>query len=324
VKPFRFGLAAARYNEPERWLALARRAEDVGYDVFMVADHLPRLSTFPALMAAANATRTITLATYVLNQDFRSPGLLAHEAASVHLLTGGRLELGIGAGWARREYLQLGLQYDAAGVRVSRFEEYLHVVRGLLHATAPFSYSGKYFSLEDCAPLEGRLLPPPRILVGGGSPRILGIAARLADIISVATRATADGRVDMPNIKLGAVDDKVRRIREAAGERFEHLELRVTIRDLHVTPDRRARARELLNTWAAAPGMANVDQLTEEDVLESPFVAIGTPEQIAEQFERGRERWGFAFLEIYNSDFEVVGPVLEKLKPRAIGPSTFK
>ncbi|MBV9599630.1 MAG: TIGR03621 family F420-dependent LLM class oxidoreductase [Chloroflexi bacterium] len=316
MRPFRFGLAAARFNEPDKWLAFARRAEAAGYDCFMVPDHLGRLATFPALMAAAGATRSIKLATYVLNQDFRSPGLLAIEAASVQLLTGGRLQLGIGAGWARREYTQLGLQYDAARVRVSRFEEYLEVVRGLLHATTPFSYSGKFFTLDGCVPLEPRPDPPPPILVGGGSPRILGIAARLADIISVATRATADGRVDMPNISLAAVEDKVRRIREAAGDRFEQIELNVTMRELRLADDRRGAARELLNTWARAPGMANVDQLTEDDVLESPFIAIGTVDQIVEQFERARERWGFAFLEIYNSDFEVVGPIIERLNGR--------
>jgi probable F420-dependent oxidoreductase len=316
VRPFRFGLAAARYNEPDKWLALARRAEAAGYECFMVADHLGRLSTFPALMAAAGATRKIKLATYVLNQDFRSPGLLAYEAASVHLLTGGRLQLGIGAGWAQREYIQLGLKYDAAGVRVSRFQEYLTVVRGLLHATEPFSYAGKFFTLDNCAPLEPRHTPPPPILVGGGSPRILGMAARLADIISVATRATADGRVDMPNISLAAVEDKVGRIREAAGDRFDQIQLNVTMRSLQITQDRGAAARELLNTWSKAPGMANVDQLTEEDVLESPFIALGTAEQIIEQFEKARERWGFAFLEIYNSDFDTVGPIIERLNGR--------
>jgi alkanesulfonate monooxygenase SsuD/methylene tetrahydromethanopterin reductase-like flavin-dependent oxidoreductase (luciferase family) len=151
VRPFRFGLQAARVNDPDQWLALARSAEESGYACFMVPDHLGRLSTFPALMAAAAVTREIKLATYVLNQDFRPPGVLAQEAAAVHLLTNGRLELGIGAGWAIHEYTQAGLKYDGAGVRVARFAEYLEVVKGLLNATAPFSYNGSFFTLDSYA-----------------------------------------------------------------------------------------------------------------------------------------------------------------------------
>ena len=316
MRPFRFGFQAGRVNEPEEWVALARCAEDTGYSCFMVPDHLGRLAPFPALMAAAAVTRTIKLATYVLNQDWRPPAILAQEAASVQLLVGGRLELGIGAGWAQREYRQAGITYDSAGVRVSRFEEYLEVVRGALHATAPFSYAGKFFTAEAYAPLSPRVTPPP-ILIGGGSPRILAIGGRLADVISVSTRATADGRVDMPNIALQAVENKVRYIREAAQERFDQIELNMTVRDLRLTNDRAATARNLLNEWASMPArLANVDRLTVEDVLESPHIAIGPVEQIVEQFEIARERWGFNYLEVSSSDAEAVAPVLERLNGR--------
>ena len=316
MRPFRFGLQAARVNDPDQWLALARRAEDTGYACFMVPDHLGRLSTFPALMAAAGATRTIKLATYVLNQDFRPPAVLAQEAAAVQLLTGGRLELGIGAGWAIREYTQAGLKYDSAGVRVSRFAEYLEVVKGLLNATAPFSYDGKFFTLASYAPLPKHRTPPP-ILVGGGSPRILAISGRLADIISVSTRASADGRVDMPNIALAAVENKVRCIREAAGDRFDQIELNMTVRDVRLTTDRRAAARQLLTEWASIPGvLANVDQVSEDDVQDSPHVAIGSVDQIVEQLEMARERWGFNYLEVSSTDAEAVAPIMERLNGR--------
>jgi probable F420-dependent oxidoreductase len=316
VRPFRFGLQAARVNDPHAWLELARCAEETGYSSFMVPDHLGRLSTFPALMAAASATRRVKLATYVLNQDFRPPAVLAQEASTVQLLTDGRLELGIGAGWAQREYAQAGLQYDPAGIRVARFGEYLEVVKGLLSATTPFSYDGKFFSLQSYAPLVKHATPPP-ILVGGGSPRILGIAGRLADIISVSTRATLDGRVDMPNIRLAAVEDKVRRIRSSAGERFGDIELNMTVRELRVGHDRRALARELLNSWSAMPArFANVGHMTEDDVLDSPHVAIGGVEQLVEQFEVSRERWGFNYLEVSSTDAESVAPVLAALNGR--------
>ena len=316
MRPFRFGLQAARVNDPDDWLALARCAEDTGYSCFMVPDHLGRLSTFPALMAAATATREVKLATYVLNQDFRPPAVLAQEAATVQLLTGGRLELGIGAGWAIHEYTQAGLTYDAAGVRVARFGEYLEVVKGLLNASTPFSYAGKFFTLDSYAPLPKHRTPPP-ILVGGGSPRILAIAGRLADIISVSTRASGDGRVDMPNISLAAVENKVRRIQQAAGDRFDQIELNMTVRDVRLTDDRRATACQLLNEWASVPQrLANVDQLSEQDVLDSPHIAIGSVEQIVEQLELARERWGFAYLEVSSTDADAVAPVMERLNGR--------
>ncbi len=316
MRSFRFGLQAARVNDPDQWLALARSAEESGYACFMVPDHLGRLSTFPALMAAAAATREIKLATYVLNQDFRPPAVLAQEAAAVQLLTNGRLELGIGAGWAIREYIQAGLKYDGPGVRVARFAEYLEVVKGLLNATAPFSYRGTFFTLENYAPLPKHRTPPP-ILVGGGSPRILAISGRLADIISVSTRASSDGKVDMPNIALAAVENKVRYIREAAGDRFDQIELNMTLRDVRLTNDRRATARELLNEWASVSALlANVDQVSEDDVLDSPHVAIGTVDQIVEQLEMARERWGFNYLEVSSTDAEAVAPLMEQLNGR--------
>ena len=316
MRPFRFGLQAERVNDPHQWLTLARGAEDTGYSCFMVPDHLGRLSTFPALMAAAAATREINVATYVLNQDFRPPAVLAQEAATVQLLTGGRLELGIGAGWAKHEYSQAGLSYDSAGVRVARFGEYLEVVKGLLNASTPFSFEGKFFTLDSYAPLPKHRTPPP-ILVGGGSPRILAIAGRLADIISVSTRASGDGRVDMPNISLAAVEHKIRRIREAAGDRFDQIELNMTMRDVRLTTDRRATARQLLSEWASVPQrLAYVDQVSEDDVLDSPHVAIGSVDQIVEQLEMARERWGFAYLEVSSTDAEAVAPIMERLNGR--------
>jgi len=316
VRPFKFGMQAARVIDPGEWRDLARFAEAAGYASFMIPDHLGRVSTFPALMAAAAVTTSIKLSTYVLNQDWRPPAILAQEAGSVHLLTGGRLELGIGAGWARREYEAAGLHYDSARVRVDRFDEYLQVVKGILHAREPFSFDGQFFHIRDFPPQPGFETPPP-ILVGGGSPRILATSGRLADIISISTRASADGRVDMANIKRDAVEKKVRAIRDAAGDRFAQIELNMTIRELRVTDDRRAAARAILESWQAAPTrFANVDQLTEDDLLESPHEAIGTVDQIVEQWEAMRETWGIAFMEVSSTDHDAVAPIVAALKGR--------
>jgi Raf kinase inhibitor-like YbhB/YbcL family protein len=316
IRPFRFGMQAARVRHPAEWQALARSAEAAGYSSFLIPDHLGRMATFPALMSAAAVTNTIKLATYVLNQDWRPPAILAQEAASVQLLTGGRLELGIGAGWAKHEYAQVGLQYDSPRVRVDRLDEYLQVVKGILNATAPFSFDGRFFKIDRFSPQPG-YAPPPPILVGGGSPRILATSGRLADIISVSTRASPDGRVDMPNIRLADVENKVRAIKEAAGSRFDQIELNMTVRDVRVTNDRRAAAQALIDEWAALPNRhANVEHVTVDDVLDSPPEAIGTVQQIIEQFEAARERWGFAYLEVSSTDAEDIAPIMAALVGR--------
>jgi probable F420-dependent oxidoreductase len=312
--PIRFGLQAARTTDPEEWLALARRAEADGYASFMVPDHLPRLSTFPALMAAAAVTSRITLTTYVLNQDFRPPGILSQEAASVHLLTGGRLELGLGAGWAEHEYRQAGLQFDSARVRVERFDEYLQVVRGLLHADAPFSFAGRWFTVCDFPPLPRKAeygVPP--ILVGGGSPKVLASAARYADVISLSTRATPDSRIDTPNLTLAAVEAKMAAIRAAAGDRLANIMLNMTVREVRVANDRQAAATALLAEWRAGQMMANTEGLSVQDVLDSPHVAIGTVSQIVEQFEAQRDQWGITYFEVSSSDADAIAPVVARL-----------
>jgi probable F420-dependent oxidoreductase len=312
VRPFRFGMQAARVIQPRDWTALARTAEASGYSSLMVPDHLGRLATFPALMAAAAVTQHIKLATYVLNQDWRPPAILAQEAASVQVLTGGRLELGIGAGWAKHEYLQTGITYDSASARVDRFAEYLTVVKGILHAREAFSFDGAYFRIGQFQPMAWHT--PPPILVGGGSPNILKTAGRLSDIISISTRASPDGRVDMSNIRLEAVEKKLDFIRAGAGQRFKDIELNMTVREVRVTDDRREAARALLDEWSRAPRRyANVDQLTEDDLLDSPHEAIGTLEQIVKQLEAARDRWGINYIEVSSSDADAMAPVVRRL-----------
>jgi probable F420-dependent oxidoreductase len=315
VRPFRFGLQAGRVNDPHAWTVLARRAESEGYSAFMIPDHLGRLATFPLLMAAAAVTRSIKLTTYVLNQDFRAPPMLAVEAATVQLLTGGRLELGVGAGWAEWEYVQAGLRYDPAPERVARFDEYLQVVKDLLHAEAPLSFDGKWYTLREFQPLpRSAEYGPPPILVGGGSKHVLSTAGRLAEIISISTRATPDSRIDSRNITLAQVEHKLAWIRAAAGARFADIELNMTIRDVTITDDRRAAARQLLAGWRSGRTMmANADALTEDDVLDSPHIAIGTTSQIVEQFTTMRDKWGISYYEINNSDMESIAPVVERM-----------
>ena len=318
MRPFRFGLQAPRTTDPDEWFAIAGRAERDGYSALLVPDHVGRFSTFPALMAAASVTERITLGTYVLNQDFRPPAVLAQEASSVQLLTDGRLALGIGAGWAKHEYTQTGIQFDSGSVRVARFDEYVQVVKGLLAAREPYSFEGHWFQIREYQPLPHltRYGPPP-ILIGGGSRQVLSVAGRHADSISVATRATPDGLFDVSNMTLAAVEKKLRWIREAAGDRFGKIELNMTIRELRIVEDRRAAARAILEGWRA-PGsrMARVDELTEDAILESPYFALGTVDQIVEQIEANRERWGFSYLQVEGRDVEAFAPIKKRLDGR--------
>jgi len=314
VRPFRFGLQAARITDPAAWLDVARHAEASGYSALMIPDHLPRLATFPSLMAAAAVTSHIRLTTYVLNQDFRPPGILAQEAASVQLFTDNRLELGVGAGWAQREYIQAGLRYDPPVERVRRFDEYLQVLRGLLHASdGPFSFDGHYFTLRDYHPLPHQV--PPPIMVGGGSRGVLSSAGRYADIVSIATRATPESRIDAPNITLAQVEQKVGWIRAAAGAHYDDIELNMTVREVRITDDRRAAARALLEKWQTGRTMmANAEALTEQDLLDSPHLALGTVAQVVEQFQAQRERWGINYFEVSGGDdMAAIAPVLERL-----------
>jgi probable F420-dependent oxidoreductase len=314
MRPFRFGLQAPRTTDPGAWLALARRVEQDGYSALLVPDHVGRLSPFPAIMAAAAVTERLHLGTWVLNQDFRPPAVLAQEVAAVQILTNGRLELGIGAGWAKQEYIQTGLQFDDGKTRVGRFDEYLQVVKGLLAAREPYSFSGTWFTLEEYPPLPHlEYQSAPSIVVGGGSKMVLSIAGRLADTISVATRATPDGLFDVSNMKQAAVETKLRWIREAAGDRYDQIELNMTLRFVRVE-DRRAAARTILEQWRA-PGsrVARADELSEDDILESPYFALGTVGQIVSQIEAARERWGFSYIQVGGEDIDVFAPVMERL-----------
>jgi probable F420-dependent oxidoreductase len=315
MRPFRFGLQAARIHDPAEWLAHARRAEQDGYSSLLIPDHVRRLSTFPTLMAAAAVTERITLGTYVLNQDFRPPAVLAHEAAAVQQFINGRLELGIGAGWAKPEYEWTGIQFDPAGPRINRFEEYLQVVKGILAAKEPYSFSGRWYTLKEYPPLPYlAYASPPPILVGGGSKNVLSIAGRHADSISVATRATPEGQIDATNITREAVEQKLAWIKDAAGDRYSQIELNVTVREVRVVDDRQAAARAILSDWRG-PGsmMGRADEISEDDVLNSPYMALGTVDQIVEQIQAAREQYGFSYIQVDGRDVDAFAPIMGRL-----------
>src|SRR5688500_11258080 len=198
-RPFRFGIINEHSHAPDTWSARARQAEDLGYATFLIRDHLApsffghQLAPFSALMAAACATRSLRVGTMVIDNDYRHPAVLAKEAATIDLLSGGRLELGLGAGWLRVEYEQAGIAFEPPGVRIDRLGEALQVLKGLF-ADGPLSFAGKHYVIGG---LEGfpkpAQRPHPPILVGAGSPRMLRLAGAKADIVGILGSSTRTG-----------------------------------------------------------------------------------------------------------------------------------
>jgi probable F420-dependent oxidoreductase len=305
LRPFRFGVIASNAQSREEWVTKARRIEQLGYTTLLVPDHLGKqLAPVPALLTAVEATRSLRVGSYVFDNDFRHPVLLAKEAATLDVMTDGRFEFGIGAGYLRSEYEQVGISYEGASVRVSRLEETIQVVKGLF-AKEPFTYSGHYYTVTN---LEGFpkpvQRPHPPLLIGGAGKQLLTLAAREASIVSIGAKALGDGTgLDATDTTQAAARQKVEWIRQAAGERFQQLELNIIMYEVIVTEDRHHIAKQLTGRF----------KTTEENVLTIPHCLIGTLDQITEEVLRLREYYSFSYLAVFDEHSEVFAPVIARL-----------
>ncbi|MBV9282258.1 MAG: TIGR03621 family F420-dependent LLM class oxidoreductase [Chloroflexi bacterium] len=312
-RPFRFGVNVPPFGSISgaEWKARAQKAEALGYATFLVPDHLfGTVAPLSALGAAAAVTTTIRLGTLVLGNDFRHPVMLAREAATIDVLSDGRLELGLGTGWLRPDYTQPGIPFDPPGVRVSRLEEAVHVVKGAF-AAEPFSFSGTYYTIDDLAAQPKPLQPPhPPILIGGGSKRILSFAAREADIVSINIKTTPEGWTEPGSDRADATRQKVDWVRAAAGDRFPGLELNILITSLKVTDNRRRAAAEIVDHWRLPGRRPTVDEL-----LALPTTLIGTVDQIVDQLQEQRERYGLSYIIVWEP-MEEFAPIVERLAGR--------
>lgn len=305
-KPFRFGLQASSAPDRRTWVELARKAEDLGYAALTVADHLDdQFATTPALMAAADATTTIRIGALVYANDYHHPVVLAKEAATLDVLSEGRLELGLGAGWMTTDYEQAGIPLDRPAVRIDRLAEAVTVIKGLF-ADGPVHHDGAHYTVRG---MEGTpkpvQRPHPPILIGGGGKRILHLAGREADIVglNIALRA---GRIDHtagPSATAESTDHKVAWVREAAGDRFDQIELQVRVHLAAVTDDRESLAH------AVGPALG----LTVEQALATPYALAGTVDQIVEQCHAQRERFGITYYGISVDALETMAPVIARL-----------
>jgi probable F420-dependent oxidoreductase len=236
VHPFKFAIHGRRTETGAEWTALAQRAEELGYAAFYMPDHLgAQFSPISALAAAAAVTTTLRIGSNVFANDFREPLLLAREVSTLDVLSDGRVDFGLGAGWQRSDYRQAGIAYDRPGVRIDRMVEALGIMKRLF-AGETVDHVGKFYRL-DGARLEPLPVqrPHPPIMLGGGGPRFLRIAAREADVVGFVPQFSATGRPMARHATEAALADRVAIVREAAGERFERLELKVFVADAGVT-----------------------------------------------------------------------------------------
>ena len=271
------------------------------------------LAPFPALMAAADATTHLRVATHVLINDLRNPVLLAQEVATLDLLSG-RVEFGLGAGWLMADYQAAGVPFAPASTRVRRLEEAVSLLKQLF-GDGPVTFEGAYYSVRDMDLVTKPLQRPhPPLYIGGGGKQVLSIAAREANIVGVNSRATAAGAVDLGDRTPQAFDEKVRWIREAAAERLAELELNALIQQVRNTDNRHRAAEDALASYASWPPdlVVNVPHGGEE-ILEAPYCLIGTVAQIVEQLQERRERYGISYITVHGGYIDALAPVIERL-----------
>lgn len=307
ARPFRFSVSLGAIGDPRDLVTAARRAEDLGYDGITLPDHLDeQVGPMVGLTAVAAATEQLTVTTMVLSNDYRHPAVLAKELASLDLLSDGRLEVGIGAGWMTADYERTGIPLERAGRRIERLEEAIAVLDGCF-GDGPFDFTGEHYTIRGLDGLpKPRQRPRPRLLVAGGGPRVLGLAARTADIVGVNFGLQA-GVIDRRAARSGfaaATDEKLAVIRDRAGDRFDGLELQTRVHFAMITPDRGATLATMAPTFGVTP----------EEAGSMPHVVVGTPEQCAETIAGWRERWGISYLTWSTDALEPMAPVVELLR----------
>ncbi len=301
MKPFQFLADAFDASSAKELGERARAAEDLGVTTFILPDHLvPQL---------APLTERMRISAFVHNNDLRHPAVLAQELASLDVLSAGRLDVAIGAGWNEPEYTAIGLPFDPIRVRQARLAEAIAVLKGCFGPEA-FSFSGEFYTITDYdaypKPIQRPHLP---FLIGGGGRKTLELAAREADIVGLAPRILSGQRVDPASITWAATEEKIGWVREAAGERFADLAFNVYPSQwpIVVTDDLHAEARKVIDRILERTGL----EMTEQEVIDSPHIFIGSIERFVEKFSELRERLGINSFLVGSLD--ELGPVVERL-----------
>ena len=294
----------------QEWVAKARKAEDLGFDIALVADHVAAI--FPpmvALTAIATATKRIRVGTMVLNNDFHHPVLLAREAAALDLLSEGRFELGIGAGHAAEEYAGLGRPYDPGPVRAARLAESIGIMKRML-AGEEVTHDGGHYHVQAGTIFPAPLQLPVPLCIGGNSAAVLRLAAREATTVGFTGffSATGGGSSSRLTHFAGAtLENRLALVRQAAGERFDALELSTLVQSVTPTGDPAAAAEALTK---------RMPSLSVADILSSPFLLFGTSESMLETLLQRREQWGLSYFVVFEPFMDALAPVVAALAGR--------
>ncbi len=302
-RPFRFGVVTTNGTDRSRrrWTEYAREVESLGFGVLLVADHYGNGTVCtPRLAAAAAVTSTIRLGSYVYDNDFRHPVLLAREAAEIDVLSEGRMELGIGAGWSKDEYDSVGVRFDNGPIRVDRYEEAVGIIRAL-HNGDTVTQHGTHYQLADCALSVEPVQRPIPLLLGGGGPRMTRFAAKTADTVAFVPRSLPGGGIDPSEFSESAFDAKIAILDGATETRADR------------GPERGILAFEMHH---------NVDQIPENDwaprdvVANGPYALVGDTSHIVDTLLERRERWGLSYWTCWEDDIDAFAGVVAALAGR--------
>jgi probable F420-dependent oxidoreductase len=305
VKPFRFAVQTNEAPDAKAWRERARKIEDLGYSTLYVPDHFTsQWGPLVALTVAAEATSTLHVGALVFDNDYRHPVVLAKEIATLALVSDGRVELGLGAGWMKTDYEESGIPYDDPPVRIDRLEEALEVYAQLWDG--PATFSGTHYSVTGAtaspAPLPtGR----PKLVIGGGGKRVLTLAARHADVVGV-NPSLRSGAVDAATAASAVAElyeQRIEWIKAAAGDRFDDLELQVLTFIVAVGGDRDEVAR------AIAPGFG----ISEQQARDVPIALVGSVDEICDQLVERREALGLSYWVVHDPEMDAFAEVVARL-----------
>lgn len=303
---FRFGVQVSKETTAKGWAELARRTEAAGYEVLTMPDHFTdQLAPVPALMAAASATTTLRVGALVFDNDYKHPVVLAKELATIDLLSDGRLDIGLGAGWMISDYEEAGMPYDSPKVRIDRFIEGVAVIRGAM-AEGSFSFSGDHYTITNYNGQPKPIQARPPLLIGGGGKRVLTYAAREADIIGINGTLAAGfvGAEALATMTAESVDEKVAIVAAAGAHRLNDIEMNIRTFFVKVTNDRAATVEGISSMFGVSKDMIDA----------SPFALIGSVEECIEQLLERRERWGFSYTIVGAENIDECAPIVAALR----------